>query len=112
MGAWGALSSMKVDGSFLMNGSLVFEWGAGQLSIGNGGSMTVNGNGVFHINSTYVSNVLHTISGTGSLKVDAGQTLTLNSDLVVNGNFSVMGRLVVPAARTLQVNGVLSVKPG
>lgn len=116
--------NINVNGSMTTN-SMEIPWTHSQIIIGNSGSLAVNGpftyhsdkdfinngNGTFHINNTYNSNILHTITGSGLVKVDPGQTMAINSDLVIEGNCKVMGSLVVPVTRTLRVNGTLTLKP-
>jgi len=104
MGVWGAASAMTVNGNFNMNGNLVFEWTAGQLSIGSSGSMNVNGN------LTYNSpNGLLNVDGT--LWISSGLTIPYSAAQIVvgsSGSMTVHGAFLYQASGNITVNGTLS----
>lgn len=117
--------NINVNGTMTTN-TMEIPWTQSQIVIGTTGTLAIdgpftyhssknfvnNGNGTFHINNTYNSNVTHTITGSGTVKVDQGETMILNNDLIIDGNLNVFGTLIVPVTRTLTINGVLSLRPG
>jgi hypothetical protein len=116
--------NISVNGTMTTN-SMEISWTQSQIVIGTTGILSINGpftyhssknfinngNGTFHINNSYNSNTTHTITGTGTVRVDPGDTLILNSDLIIDGDLNVFGILIVPITRTLTVNGVLYLRP-
>jgi hypothetical protein len=106
--------SFTADGNFTANSLMtVSASGVTHLNSAFTFGANVTCNGFLHLNGTYYSTAARIISGTGTVFVDAGETLTLSGDLNVNTtDFTYNGFLNIPLGFTFTRTGNMTANTG